>query len=133
MVLRNVREKGFLLLIEKANLYLLSNSYRDSVISLVSNPGEKSVPQHISMHEECFHPPKVNLDELDEVEKVRETCYINIDGTRQYTDNRFTPQLIEILFKFGTRTYAVKNNFRNSYIHYNKPVGFQTSVDSLLS
>ena len=73
MVLKSVREKAFLFLIEKA--------------------------KHHS--------------------KVRETCYVNIDGTSQYTDNRFTPQLIEILFKFRTRTYTVKNNFRNNYINTN--------------
>ena len=33
----------------------------------------------------------------------------------QYQDARFTPDLVEILFKFRTRTYLVKNNFRNNY------------------
>ena len=42
-----------------------------------------------------------------------------MDGTSQYKDSRFTPQLIEILFKFRTRTYTVKNNFRNNYINTN--------------
>ena len=51
--------------------------------------------------------------------KVRESCYKDINGSSHYTDSRFTPELVEILFKFRTRTYAVKNNFRNNYINTN--------------
>lgn len=51
--------------------------------------------------------------------KVRESCYKDINGSSHYMDSRFTPDLVEILFKFRTRTYAVKNNFRNNYINTN--------------
>ena len=51
--------------------------------------------------------------------KVKESCYTNCEGTTQYKDPRFTPNLIEILFKFRTRTYMVKNNFRNNYKNTN--------------
>ena len=34
-------------------------------------------------------------------------------------DNRFTPDLVTLLFKFRTRTYLVKNNFRNNYRNTN--------------
>ena len=51
--------------------------------------------------------------------KVRESCYKDTNGCNQYTDSRFTPELIEILFKFRTRTYTVKNNFRKNYVNTN--------------
>ena len=51
--------------------------------------------------------------------KVKESCYTDCEGSAQYKDPRFTPNLIEILFKFRTRTYMVKNNFRNNYKNTN--------------
>ena len=51
--------------------------------------------------------------------KVRESCYKDCEGTVQYKDPRFTPNLINILFRFRTRTYMVKNNFRNNYTNTN--------------
>ena len=51
--------------------------------------------------------------------KVNDKSYENCDGVKQYSDPRFTPDLINILFKFRTRTYLVKNNFRNNYKNTN--------------
>ena len=51
--------------------------------------------------------------------KVNESCYINCEGTIQYKDRRFTPNIISLLFKFRTRTYMVKNNFRRNYENTN--------------
>ena len=55
------------------------------------------------------------MDKAMSHSKVNCSCYSNCEGTVQYQDARFTPDLVEILFKFRTRTYLVKNNFRNNY------------------
>ena len=47
--------------------------------------------------------------------KVNETLYNNCDGSEYFRDQRFSPDLANLLFKFRTRTYLVKNNFRNNY------------------
>ena len=46
--------------------------------------------------------------------KIKEEIYENGEGAAYYMDNRFTPDLVTLLFKFRTRTYLVKNNFRNN-------------------
>ena len=51
--------------------------------------------------------------------KVKEEIYGNAEGAAYYMDNRFTPDLVTLLFKFRTRTYLVKNNFRNNYRNTN--------------
>ena len=55
------------------------------------------------------------MDKAEKHSKVRSSCYTSCAGTAQYKDARFTPDLVELLFKFRTRTYLVKNNFRNNY------------------
>ena len=45
--------------------------------------------------------------------------YNDCKGMRQYKDARFTPDIANLLFKFRTRTYLVKNNFRNNYRNTN--------------
>ena len=55
------------------------------------------------------------MDKAMSHSKVNCSCYSSCEGTVQYQDARFTPDLVEILFKFRTRTYLVKNNFRNNY------------------
>ena len=51
--------------------------------------------------------------------KVNERIYTNCEGACHYSDPRFTPDLTNLLFKFRTRTYLVKNNFRNNYVNTN--------------
>ena len=47
--------------------------------------------------------------------KVKEDLYQNCDGCSHYDDVRFSSELTNLLFKFRTRTFLVKNNFRNNY------------------
>ena len=47
--------------------------------------------------------------------KVNENAYSNINGMQYITDSRFTPDLVNLLFKFRTRMFNVRNNFRNQY------------------
>ena len=51
--------------------------------------------------------------------KVNHNIYKDIEGCKHYNDPRFTPDLANNLFKFRTRTYLVKNNFRNNYRNTN--------------
>ena len=51
--------------------------------------------------------------------KIREDVYDNCDGFDHYKDSRFTPDMISLLFKFRTRTFLVKINFRNNYKNTN--------------
>ena len=51
--------------------------------------------------------------------KVRHECYKNCEGAAHYFDSRFTPDVTNMLFKFRTRTYLVKNNFRNNFKNTN--------------
>ena len=55
------------------------------------------------------------MEKADSHSKVKSSCYTSCSGTTQYKDARFSPDLVELLFKFRTRTYLVKNNFRNNY------------------
>jgi hypothetical protein len=47
--------------------------------------------------------------------KVNENLYENMDGMDYFDDPRFSPDLVNLLFKFRTRMYSVRNNFRNNY------------------
>jgi hypothetical protein len=47
--------------------------------------------------------------------KVNEKLYSDCEGLDHYNDGRFRPDLINILFKFRTRMFLVKNNFRSNY------------------
>ncbi len=51
--------------------------------------------------------------------KVDETLYTNCEGCEYFNDKRFSPDLATLIFKFRTRTYMVKNNFRNNYCNTN--------------
>ena len=51
--------------------------------------------------------------------KVHSSLYDNCDGSEYLKHPEFTQQLAVILFKFRTRTYMVKNNFRNNYRNTN--------------
>ena len=47
--------------------------------------------------------------------KVKDELYVNCKGCDFYGDRRFSPELSSLIFKFRTRTFMVKNNFRNNY------------------
>ena len=47
--------------------------------------------------------------------KVNEKAYSNLEGMDYMNDPRFTPDLVNMLFKFRTRMFNVRNNFRNNY------------------
>jgi hypothetical protein len=51
--------------------------------------------------------------------KVNEKSYENLCIAQYLNDSRFTPDLVNTLFKFRTRMYNVRNNFRNNYLHKN--------------
>jgi hypothetical protein len=51
--------------------------------------------------------------------KTNQEMYTDCEGAAHYKDPRFTPDLANLLFKFRTRTFLVKNNFRNNYRNTN--------------
>ena len=55
------------------------------------------------------------LQLADTHSKVRGSLYSNMDGMEYTRDPRFTPETVNMLFKFRTRMHNVKNNFRNNY------------------
>ena len=59
------------------------------------------------------------LCQKPDVTLVNDAIYTNCEGCDHYKDPRFTPDIINLLFRFRTRTYLVKNNFRNNYKNNN--------------
>ena len=55
----------------------------------------------------------------DKHSKTHNVLYQNCNGSEYFQHPEFTPHLANILFKFRTRTYMVKNNFRNNYRNTN--------------
>ena len=51
--------------------------------------------------------------------KVNASLYTTCEGANYFRDQRFTPDLANLLFKFRTRGFLVKNNFRNNYRNTN--------------
>ena len=51
--------------------------------------------------------------------KVNKELYTSCEGSSYFSDSRFTPDLANLLFKFRTRGFLVKNNFRNNYQNTN--------------
>ena len=47
--------------------------------------------------------------------KVNVHVYHDMGGMKYMKDSRFTPDIVNLLFKFRTRMFNVKNNFRNNY------------------
>ncbi len=47
--------------------------------------------------------------------KTREDMYNDAEGCGYFSDNRFTSEDVKLLFKFRTRMFSVRNNFRNKY------------------
>ncbi len=48
--------------------------------------------------------------------KSRNELYTSLNGMEYFHDSRFTTEMIKLLFKFRTRMFAVRNNFRNKYL-----------------
>ena len=51
--------------------------------------------------------------------KVHESVYTDLEGAKQFKDARFSNEVLNNLFRFRTRTFMVKNNFRNNYKNTN--------------
>ena len=51
--------------------------------------------------------------------KVNVEMYKDCNGAEHIHNPMFTPDTINLLFRFRTHTYLVKNNFRNNYINTN--------------
>ena len=47
--------------------------------------------------------------------KTPTELYKDLKGSKYLFDSRFSPNLAKLIFSFWTRTYGVKNNFRNKY------------------
>ena len=47
--------------------------------------------------------------------KVKHEMYTDLKGSVYFCDQRFTAQRAKLLFKFRTRMFNVRNNFRNKY------------------
>ena len=47
--------------------------------------------------------------------KVRSEIYTDMKGKEYLYNEKITPDLAQLLFKFRTRMFNVKNNFRNNY------------------
>ena len=47
--------------------------------------------------------------------KVNVNLYHDMSGMNYMKDPRFSPDIVNLLFKFRTRMFNVKNNFRNKY------------------
>ena len=47
--------------------------------------------------------------------KTRTEIYKDLKGSQFLFDKRFTPELSKLVFMFQTRSYGVRNNFRNNY------------------
>ena len=55
------------------------------------------------------------IDKSKKHSKVRSNIYEDLEGSPYFTDHRFTPNLVNTLFKMRTRMFDVRNNFRNMY------------------
>ena len=47
--------------------------------------------------------------------KTRHNIYQNLNGMEYFRDPRFSTEYTKLLFKFRTRMFSVRNNFRNNY------------------
>ena len=59
------------------------------------------------------------IRKANEHSKVNTSLYTTCEGATYFRDNRFTPDLANLLFKLRTRGFLVKNNFRNNYKNTN--------------
>ena len=47
--------------------------------------------------------------------KTNHNIYHNLKGMKYFNDPRFSTEETKLLFKFRTRMFSVRNNFRNNY------------------
>ena len=59
------------------------------------------------------------IEKANKHSKVQTSLYTTCEGAAYFQDHRFTPDLANLLFKFRTRGFMVKNNFRNNYRNTN--------------
>ena len=59
------------------------------------------------------------IEKANKHSKVQNSLYTTCEGAAYFQDHRFTPDLANLLFKFRTRGFMVKNNFRNNYRNTN--------------
>ena len=59
------------------------------------------------------------LTRAEKHNKTRNSLYTNMNGCSYLKDPRFTTEISRLLFMLQTRTYGVKNNFRNNYRNEN--------------
>ena len=62
---------------------------------------------------------KFLIEKAQNHSKIKQECYQNCKGAAHYFDPRFSPEKANLLFKFRTRTFLVKNNFRNNFRNTN--------------
>ena len=62
---------------------------------------------------------KFLIDKAAKHSKVNASLYNSCDGAEYFQDQRFSPDLANLLFRFRTRGFLVKNNFRNNYRNTN--------------
>ena len=55
------------------------------------------------------------ITQAEKHSKVNTDLYLDCNGSEYFRQTEFTPELANLLFKFRTRTFMVKNNFRNNY------------------
>ena len=58
---------------------------------------------------------KFLLQKAESHSKVRSSLYSDLKGMEYMEDQRFHPEVVNMLFQFRTRMYNVKNNFRSNY------------------
>ena len=79
---------------------------------LLESPGKLEERLKKTMNEAAY---KFLIKKAQKHTKTRQECYQNCNGAPHYFDPRFTPEKANLLFRFRTRTFLVKNNFRNNY------------------
>ena len=62
---------------------------------------------------------KYLLEKAESHSKVRQELYNNLNGLEYLFDPRFSPDLSKLVFSLQTRSYNVRNNFRNQYQNQN--------------
>ena len=62
---------------------------------------------------------KYLLEKAENHSKVRQELYNNLNGLEYLFDPRFSPDLSKLVFSLQTRSYNVRNNFRNQYQNQN--------------
>ena len=75
---------------------------------------EDNLKQYISKKIET-HAFQYLIEKGITLSKTRHEIYKDMKGSNYFRDKRFTPDLCSLVFCFRTRSYGVRNNFRNHY------------------